>query len=77
MRPQPIKSIADSVCGNGGFFFAAYDFLVQNNKVDKGQNKFLKLKRLYGNEGVKANINIFDNKPASPSCNSQQLQLVL
>ncbi len=52
VQPQPMKTIADPSCGTGGFFLAAYDYLVKNNKLDKEQNKFLKLKTFYGNEIV-------------------------
>ena len=52
VRPQPTKTIADPACGTGGFFLAAYDFIVQNHKLDKEQNKFLKMNTFYGNEIV-------------------------
>lgn len=52
VQPEPMKTIADPSCGTGGFFLAAYDYLVQNNKLDKDQNKFLKHKTFYGNEIV-------------------------
>jgi type I restriction enzyme M protein len=52
IQPQPMKTIADPACGTGGFFLAAYDFLVSNNKLDKDQNKFLKHKTFFGNEIV-------------------------
>ncbi len=52
IQPQPLKTIADPACGTGGFFLAAYDFLVENNKLDKEQNKFLKYKTFWGNEIV-------------------------
>jgi type I restriction enzyme M protein len=42
VQPQPMKTIADPACGTGGFFLAAYDYIVANNKLDKEQNKFLK-----------------------------------
>src|SRR5450759_3188541 len=35
IQPQPMKTIADPACGTGGFFLAAYDYLVANNKLDK------------------------------------------
>jgi type I restriction enzyme M protein len=28
VRPEPMKTIADPACGTGGFFLAAYDYLV-------------------------------------------------
>jgi type I restriction enzyme M protein len=52
IQPQPLKTIADPSCGTGGFFLAAYDYLVTNNKLDKEQNKFLKLETFFGNEIV-------------------------
>ena len=52
IQPQPLKTIADPACGTGGFFLAAYDYLVANNKLDKEQNRFLKLETFYGNEIV-------------------------
>src|SRR5664280_2088820 len=52
IRPQPMKTIADPACGTGGFFLAAYDFLVTNNKLDKEQNQFIKLHTFFGNEIV-------------------------
>lgn len=51
-RPQPLKTIADPACGTGGFFLAAYDYLVSNNKLDKEQNIFLKNQTFFGNEIV-------------------------
>ena len=50
--PQPMRSIADPACGTGGFFLAAYDYIVDHNKLDKDQNQFLKYKTFYGNEIV-------------------------
>jgi type I restriction enzyme M protein len=47
-----MKTIADPACGTGGFFLAAYDYLVTNNKLDKEQNKFIKLQTFFGNEIV-------------------------
>ena len=52
VQPQPMKTIADPACGTGGFFLAAYDYLVLNNKLDKEQNKFIKLQTFFGNEIV-------------------------
>ena len=52
VQPQPMKTIADPACGTGGFFLAAYDYLVANNKLDKDQNKFLKHCTFSGNEIV-------------------------
>jgi len=52
VQPQPMKTIADPACGTGGFFLAAYDYLVTHNKLDKEQNKFVKLHTFFGNEIV-------------------------
>lgn len=52
VQPQPTKTIADPACGTGGFFLAAYDYLVLHNKLDKEQNLFLKHKTFFGNEIV-------------------------
>lgn len=52
VQPRPMKTIADPACGTGGFFLAAYDYLVANNKLDKAQNTFLKNQTFYGNEIV-------------------------
>jgi type I restriction enzyme M protein len=52
IRPEPGKTIADPACGTGGFFLAAYDFLVENHSLDKAQKKFLKHETFYGNEIV-------------------------
>ena len=52
MRPEPMQTIADPASGTGGFFLAAYDHLVANNKLDKKQKAFLKHKAFSGNEIV-------------------------
>jgi type I restriction enzyme M protein len=52
VQPKPLKTIADPACGTGGFFLAAYDYLVENNKLDKDQNKFIKHSTFFGNEIV-------------------------
>jgi type I restriction enzyme M protein len=54
VRPEPMKTIADPACGTGGFFLAAYDFLVdpKNHKLDKTQKTFLKHDTFNGNEIV-------------------------
>jgi type I restriction enzyme M protein len=53
VRPEPNKSIADPACGTGGFFLAAYDFLVAaHSAMDKSQRAFLKHKTFHGNEIV-------------------------
>jgi type I restriction enzyme M protein len=45
-------SITDPACGTGGFFLAAYDYIVANNKLDREEKEFLKNKTFYGNEIV-------------------------
>jgi type I restriction enzyme M protein len=52
VQPQPMKTIADPACGTGGFILAAYDYIVHNNRLDKGQNEFLKNSTFFGNEIV-------------------------
>ena len=52
VQPEPMKTIADPSCGTGGFFLAAYDFLTEHYKLDKEQNKFLKVSTFQGNEIV-------------------------
>jgi type I restriction enzyme M protein len=52
MRPEPSKTIADPACGTGGFFLAAYDYLVEHHQMDKPQKAFLKHETFYGNEIV-------------------------
>ena len=52
MRPEPMQRIADPACGTGGFFLAAYDYLVANHKLDKKQKAFLKHDTFSGNEIV-------------------------
>ncbi len=53
MRPLPGKTIADPACGTGGFFLAAYDFLVAScPEMDKPKLSFLKHDTFFGNEIV-------------------------
>ena len=52
VRPEPNKTIADPACGTGGFFLAAYDFLVAAHQMDKTQKAFLKHETFNGNEIV-------------------------
>lgn len=52
LRPGPMKMIADPAAGTGGFFLAAYDFIVENYELDKDQKQFLKFKTFFGNEIV-------------------------
>ena len=52
VQPEPNKTIADPSCGTGGFFLAAYDFLVKHHNLDKAQKEFLKHNTFFGNEIV-------------------------
>jgi type I restriction enzyme M protein len=52
LRPEPGKTIADPACGTGGFFLAAYDFLVREHKLNKAQKEFLKHETFSGHEIV-------------------------
>lgn len=52
VEPKPMKTIVDPACGTGGFFLAAYDWIVANNKLDREEKEFLKNKTFYGNEIV-------------------------
>lgn len=52
VQPEPGKTIADPACGTGGFFLAAYDYLVANHKMNPKQKTFLKHETFHGNEIV-------------------------
>ena len=52
VQPEPKKTIADPACGTGGFFLAAYDYLVEKHDLDKSQKQFLKYNTFFGNEIV-------------------------
>lgn len=52
VQPKPKKTIADPACGTGGFFLAAYDWIVENNQLDREEKEFLKNKTFHGNEIV-------------------------
>jgi len=52
VAPEPEKTIADPACGTGGFFLAAYDYLVGQHQLSKPQKQFLKHDTFYGNEIV-------------------------
>lgn len=52
VQPQPLKTIVDPSCGTGGFFLAAYDYIVDKNELDREEKKFLKKETFYGNEIV-------------------------
>lgn len=54
VRPEPMKTIADPACGTGGFFLAAYDYIIDRfkNDLDREQKNFLKYNTFFGNEIV-------------------------
>jgi len=52
VQPEPMKAIADPACGTGGFFLAAYDYIVNNHELNREQKEFIKNKTFYGNEIV-------------------------
>lgn len=52
VKPEPMKTILDPACGTGGFLLAAYDYIVDSNRLDKEQKHFLKYKSFFGNEIV-------------------------
>ena len=52
VAPEPMKSIHDPSCGTGGFFLAAYDYIIQNHELNKEQKAFLKNNTFSGNEIV-------------------------
>ena len=52
LAPEPGKTIADPACGTGGFFLAAYDYIVNNHNLNTDQKKFLKYNTFSGNEIV-------------------------
>lgn len=52
LQPEPLKTIVDPACGTGGFFLAAYDYIVKQPNLDRNARKFLKNETFYGNEIV-------------------------
>ncbi|TBX69619.1 SAM-dependent DNA methyltransferase [Flavobacterium silvisoli] len=52
LQPEPMKTIADPACGTGGFFLAAYDWIVAHRDLDKEARQFLKYETFFGNEIV-------------------------
>jgi type I restriction enzyme M protein len=52
VAPEPGKTIADPACGTGGFFLAAYDYLVKHHRLNKAELKHLKTGTFHGNEIV-------------------------
>lgn len=52
VAPEPGKTIADPACGTGGFFLAAYDYLVKHHSLNQPEKVFLKNNTFHGNEIV-------------------------
>jgi type I restriction enzyme M protein len=52
VHPKPMKTVIDPACGTGGFFLAAYDYIIQNHKLDREEKEFLKNQTFHGNEIV-------------------------
>ncbi len=52
VQPKPMKTIIDPACGTGGFFLAAYEWISNNNGLDREEKEFLKNKTFFGNEIV-------------------------
>lgn len=54
IKPEPLKTICDPACGTGGFFLAAYDYLLDSKhyQLNKEQKEFLKHQAFAGNEIV-------------------------
>ena len=52
LAPKPGKTIHDPSCGTGGFFLAAYDYIISHYALDKDQKHFLKNNTFSGNEIV-------------------------
>lgn len=53
IRPQPGETIYDPACGTGGFFLAAYEYIVeQNPNLTDKQKKHLRLEAFHGVEWI-------------------------
>ncbi len=52
LQPEPERTIVDPACGTGGFFLAAYDFILEHWEMDRAARQFLKNDTFYGNEIV-------------------------
>lgn len=52
VAPDPSQTIADPACGTGGFFLAAYDYLLHHHTLTPQQKRFLKNETFHGNEIV-------------------------
>ena len=42
IQPHPMHIIADPAFGTGGFFLAAYDWIISNHQLDRDEKEFLK-----------------------------------
>jgi type I restriction enzyme M protein len=54
LQPEPMKAMADTSCGTGGFFLAFSDFIAKHYQLDKDQKEFLKYQTFTGWEIVPA-----------------------
>lgn len=54
LKPEPLKTMADTSCGTGGFFLAFYDYIAKHYNLDKEQKNFLKYNTFSGHEIVAA-----------------------
>lgn len=52
MRPEPLRTMADTSCGTGGFFLGYYDYLTTHHRLDREQKEFLKYRTFKGWEIV-------------------------
>jgi type I restriction enzyme M protein len=52
VEPEPGETICDPACGTGGFFLSAYDYIVDNHRLNRDENKFLAEKTFRGWEIV-------------------------
>lgn len=52
MNPKLGLKIHDPACGTGGFLLSAYNYIVENNKLDRDEKEQLKHKTFSGNEIV-------------------------
>jgi type I restriction enzyme M protein len=48
LAPEPLKTIADPACGTGGFFLAAYDYLVEHHQAGQGAEQVPEVRDLLG-----------------------------
>ncbi len=58
IKPEPMKTIADPACGTGGFFLAAYDYLVETYDLNKEQTRNLKFNTFTGWEIVSHTVRL-------------------